>query len=111
MGNRVAEMTEPGCKDSIGWCVFQSCSMACFSPIFHDQLSAELFAQLLGDIYPLWNDSELECLQGVVVRVVQNHFGREPELNMRYQDYLANSVLTGNLLAEIRRQLRVAVRR
>lgn len=102
MGNRVAELITPGTYgETLGFAVYQSTSGAMFAPIFHLQLSAELFALALRDIYPLWDDANLQILAGDVRAVITEEFGDEPERHPLIEDALDPQNLEG-LLSDLR---------
>jgi hypothetical protein len=90
MGQRVAEMKTPGCGDVEGYCVYQSTAMACFSPIFRNQLAAELFASTLPSIYPNWSDADQMELASRVNTYIRTCFGEEPEDHAAYNDHLCD---------------------
>lgn len=102
MGNRVAEIREGGCREISGWIVFQSTSQACFTPIFGDQLSAEIFAAALHDIYPNWTDQHQARLQGRVIAFMNITFGEDPEEHAEYLDFLCSSDRQAELLHAFR---------
>ena len=92
MGNRVAKMEYPNEAypglDGIGYCVYQSTSMACFWPIFHNQLAAHCFAHVLNINYPNWSDKEQEEMADSVNAFISERFGDEPENNDAYHQAL-----------------------
>lgn len=102
MGQRVAELTTPGCAGTVGYIVYQSTAMACFTPIFGDQLAAELFASLLSDIYPDWSDKAQEKLSDRVNSFVRGKFGEAPEDHDDYLDFLCDDRKQKELLEELR---------
>ena len=108
MGNRVAELKQAGCSNTEGWIVFQSTAMACFTPIFGDQLAAEIFAQALHDIKPDWSDAAHEKLAGQVNAFITGKLGEDPEENDDYLDYLCDDDRQGDLLAQFRNYRAVA---
>jgi hypothetical protein len=90
MGQRVAELKTPGCSDVDGYCVYQSTGMACFVPIFYNQLAAELFASTLQNIYPRWSDASQEELATSVNDYILGQFGERPEEHVKYMDTLSD---------------------
>jgi hypothetical protein len=101
MGQRVAEMKQPGEEYTVGWMVYQSTSGACFTPIFSNQLAAELFALALGDIFPCWDEDSEFILARQVNEVVREQFGDEPEEHPLYDDAIDPQNLA-HLLSDLR---------
>jgi hypothetical protein len=106
MGNRVAEMKTPGCGDIEGYCVYQSTSMACFTPIFHNQLAAELFALALDDIRLHWDEKPIAILAADVNEVILGEYGEKPEDHSLYYDTLSDPQNMDNLLQYLREHRR-----
>lgn len=102
MGQRVAELRTPGSHDTVGYIVYQSTAMANFTPIFGDQLSAELFAFLLQDIYPNWDDKSQEDLCSRLTSFIRNKFTDSPDGHPDYEDYLFDNAKQAELLQEFR---------
>lgn len=101
MGNRVAEMKECG-TEHVQWIVFQSTGMACFDPIFGNQLAATIFASSLHDIYPNWDAASQSRLEGRVNAFVRVTLGENPEEHELYFDYLNDQGQFEELLHQFR---------
>lgn len=105
MGNRVAELSSGGFHDMgdiIGWAVYQSTSMSLFTPIFSSQLAAELFAAVLMDIFPNWEDMHLAALALDVNTFLTGALGEQPEEHEDYTDFLDLEELRTGLVAQLR---------
>jgi hypothetical protein len=103
-------MKTPGCGDVEGYCVYQSTSMALFTPIFHNQLAAELFALALRDIFPNWSDVDCLQLASEVNAVILGEYGEKPEDHSLYYDTLVDPQNMDNLLHYLRAHRRAAVK-
>lgn len=90
MGNRVAELKTPGCGDVEGYAVYQSTSMAMFTPIFRNQLAAELFASALYSRRGNWSESAISMLAVSVETFMIVEFSDPPQDDPNYDDYLAD---------------------
>lgn len=108
MGCRVAEIKTPGCREVEGYIVFQSTAMACFTPIFGDQLAAEIFATVLHDIHPHWDDASVEKLCTLVNAFLRGKLGEQPEEHDDYCDYLCDNERQADLVSQFRNYRAVA---
>lgn len=108
MGCRVAELRTPGCHDTVGYAVYQSTAMANFTPIFGDQLAAEIFATVLHDIRPNWDEASVEKLCTLVNAFLRGKLGEQPEEHDDYLDYLCDNERQADLVSQFRNYRAVA---